>query len=305
MNNEITTDKNNLTSLELDAIGKVTESSKVYVLAKNSIKVALIDVIEARIDIYKLIVNCINASGENKKFHLDEAQLQTVAKFMHNYVLDRHKGMTIGEVKNAFNLGITGEYGHYVGYGVSTFSKFVKGYMESLKRSAAMKEWLKAQDEPATTNKPITEFLKQNTEILNNFFELITPELAKRIDTIYTFNDTIYHLPSIYDFIRKTYVVEFTPETKEKIIKDAKISYYNYIKKSGLPQHKKEQFDMVVQSVKDYSKDELMLIIDTYDKSGINITYDYHVKSEALKVVLLGIKAKGKRPENLKKLENF
>ena len=57
---------------------------------------------------------------------------------------------------------------------------------------------------------------------------------------------------------------------------------------------------MVVQSVKDYSKDELMKIIDTYDQAGVNITYDYHVKSEALKVVLLGIKAKGKRPENLR-----
>lgn len=165
-----------------------------------------------------------------------------------------------------------------------------------------MKEWMKAQDIVLTTDKPVTSFLEQNTQLLNDFFDLLTPELAKRIDTLYTFEDVIYHLPSLYDFIRKTYVVEFTPETKEKIIKDAKVSYYNYIKKSGLPQNKKEQFDIVVQSVKDYSKDELMMIIDTYDKSGINITYDYHVKSEALKVVLLGIKAKGKRPENLRLL---
>lgn len=138
--------------------------------------------------------------------------------------------------------------------------------------------------------------------MLNDFFDLLTPEISKRIDTLYTFNDVIYHLPSLYDFIRKTYVVEFTPETKEKIIKDAKVSYYNYIKKSGLPNHKKDQFDLIVQSVKDYTKDDLMKTIDTYDTAGINMTYDYHVKSEALKVVLLGIKAKGKRPENLRLL---
>lgn len=302
MKNQLTTQKSYLNNLELVAIEKLTEVVKPYVMAKDSVKVAQIEPLEARIEFYKLIVSTINVGGENKSFHLDENQLQTVSRFMYDYVMNNHKGMTLKEVEFAFSLGITGEYGNTIGFGVATFSKFIKGYMTSQKRETAMKEWLKAQDEPLTTDKPITNFLEQNTQLLNDFFDLLTTELAKRIDTLYTINDTIYHLPSLYDFMRKTYVIEFTPETKEKIIKDAKVSYYNYIKKSCLPQHKKDQFDMVVQSVKDYSKDELMKIIDTYDQAGLNITYDYHVKSEALKVVLLGVKAKGKRPDNLRLL---
>lgn len=250
MENQLITQKSYLTNSELAAIEKLNESNKTYVEAKNSIKVAMIDVIEARIEMFKLIVSCINASGENKKFHLDEPQLQTLAKFMHNYVIDKYKGITLLEVKNAFNLGITGEFGDTVGYGVATFSKFVKGYMDSQKRSAAMKEWMKAQDIVLTTDKPVTSFLEQNTQLLNDFFDLLTPELAKRIDTLYTFEDVIYHLPSLYDFIRKTYVVEFTPETKEKIIKDAKVSYYNYIKKSGLPQNKKSSSILLCNPLK-------------------------------------------------------
>lgn len=302
MENQITTQKSYLTNSELAAIVKLSDSVKPYVEAKNSIKVALLEPQPARVEFMKLITSCTNVSGQDKKFHLDQNQLITVSRFMYDFVMNRYKGMTLKEVENAFNLGVTGEYGDTIGFGVATLSKYIKGYMDSQKRTSAMREWMKAQDLVQTTEKPMTTFLEQNIEMLNDFFDLLTPELAKRIDTIYTNNDVVYHLPSLYDFIRKTYVVEFTPETKEKIIKDAKVSYYNYIKKSGLPQHKKEQFDMVVQSVKDYSKDDLMKIIDTYDKAGINITYDYHVKSEALKVVLLGIKAKGKRPENLRLL---
>lgn len=302
MENQLTTQKNYLTNSELAAIVKLTDAVKPYVEAKNSIKVALLEPQPARVEFMKLITACTNISGQDKKFHLDQNQLITVSRFMYDFVMNRYKGMTLKEVENAFNLGVTGEYGDTIGFGVATLSKYIKGYMDSQKRTSAMREWMKAQDLVQTTEKPMTTFLEQNIEMLNDFFDLLTPELAKRIDTLYTNNDVVYHLPSLYDFIRKTYVVEFTPETKEKIIKDAKVSYYNYIKKSGLPQHKKEQFDMVVQSVKDYSKDDLMKIIDTYDKAGINITYDYHVKSEALKVVLLGIKAKGKRPENLRLL---
>ena len=302
MDTRITSIKSTLTQIELTAMEKVSDFSKPYVQAKDSIKVSVMDRTDCLMKLFMLISSSINASGQNNKILLDDDQLKNVSKFVYNYVLENYKGITIKEIESALKIGITFEYGDFVGFGVSTLTKFIKGYMTSQKRETAMKEWLKAQDEPFTTNKPVTKFLEQNTQLLNDFFDLITPELSKRIDTLYTINDTIYHLPSLYDFIRKTYVVEFTPETKEKIIKDAKVSYYNYIKKSGLPQHKKEQFDMVVQSVKDYSKDELMKIIDTYDQSGINITYDYHVKSEALKVVLLGIKAKGKRPENLRSI---
>jgi hypothetical protein len=174
--------------------------------------------------------------------------------------------------------------------------------MESQKRAAAMKEWLKAQDEPITTNKPVTEFLKQNQEILEAFFEVLNKDNSPRIDNLLTVEDTIYHLPSIYDFMRKTYIIEFNEEQRAAIIKSAKERYWHYIKKSQLPKHRQESYDMLIKSVKDYTKDDLMKVIDTYDTAGICITYDYHVKSEALKFVILGMKAKGKTIKHLTKI---
>lgn len=302
MENQLTTQKSYLTGAELSAIDKLPESVKPFVEAKNSIKVALLEPQPARVEFMKLMVSCMNISGQDKKFHLDENQLITVSRFMYDFVMNRYKGMTLKEVENSFNLGVTGEYGDTVGFGVATLSKYVKGYMESQKRSTAMKEWLKAQDEPVTTNRPVTEFLKQNMDILLAFFEILNPENAKRIDNLLNVDDTIYHLPSIYDFMRKTFVIEFKPHQRETIIKSAKERYWHFIKKSGLPKHRQESYDMIVKSVKDYSNDDLMKVIDTYDTAGICITYDYHVKSEALKYVILGMKLKEKTLKDLQKI---
>ncbi len=302
MDTGITTIKSTLTQVELMAIEKVSHFSKPYVQAKDSIKVSAMDRTDCLMKLFMMISSSINASGQNNKILLDDDQLKNVSKFVYNYVLENYKGITLKEIENALKIGITFEYGDFVGFGVSTLTKFIKGYMTSQKRETAMKEWLKAQDEPITTNKPVTEFLKQNQEILEAFFEVLNKDNSPRIDNLLTVDDVIYHLPSIYDFMRKTYIIEFNEEQRAEIIKSAKERYWHYIKKSQLPKHRQESYDMLIKSVKDYSKDDLMKVIDTYDTAGICITYDYHVKSEALKYVILGMKAMNKKLSSLTKI---
>lgn len=300
MDTGIVKNESGLTPKEINAISRMSESNRFYIEAKNDVKISQMDRTLALVEIYKLIVTFINASGENKKFHLDEEQLKNVSKFVYNFILDKYKGITLSEVRNAFKMGITHEFGDYVGYGVTTFSKFIKGYMSSINRENAQKEWMKLIDEPITTDKPVTKFLEQNNEIVNKFFDLINKELASRMENIYTDeNSEVYHLPTIYDYLRDKYIIEFTPETKEAIIQTAKVRYYNYIKRSGLPQHRQKDYNMLIDGLKKIEKDDLYKTIDCL-KAGDNKTFDYTIKSEALKVVMLKLKEKGKRVENLK-----
>lgn len=302
MDTGIIKQENYLPVRELQAIERMSEANKPYIQAKNDVKISQMDRTIALFSLTKEILQTINISGQDKKFHLDEEQIKNVSKFVYNYVLDNYKGITLSEVRNAFKMGITHEFGDYVGYGVSTFSKFIKSYMISAKREQAQKEWMKLMDEPETTDKPTTEFLKQNLDIANSFFDILTPELAKHMENSYVGMDgTLYHLPSIYDFLREKYVIEFTPETKNYIITTSKQLYYHYIKKSGLPKHRQQDYTTLIDGLKQIKQDDLYKTIDCL-KAGDNRTFDYTIKATALKVVLLKLKEKGKRIENLKPL---
>ena len=165
MSNITTSGFNNL---ELIALNKLQPSQKFYVEAKNEQKLVNIERGEALRLIYTEIAKTIELSGENKKYILENDQLKNVAKFIYDYCLEHYKGITISELRNAFKLGISNEFGEYVGYGTVTFTKFIKGYMSSIKREQAMKEWFKFQ-EPQTTDKPMTKFFEQNLQIANYF----------------------------------------------------------------------------------------------------------------------------------------
>lgn len=229
MSNITTTGFNNL---ELIALNKLQPSQKFYVEAKNEQKLVNIERGEALRLIYTEIAKTIELSGENKKYILENDQLKNVAKFIYDYSLEHYKGITISELRNAFKLGISNEFGEYVGYGTVTFTKFIKGYMSSIKREQAMKEWFKYQE--PTTEKPITKFFDKNMEIAKYFFSICEEKNSERFHTIINHEDNVMHLPSIYEFLYSNYQISFTEESKEIIKKNAKIKYNNYIKKSGL-----------------------------------------------------------------------
>ena len=144
MNNLITT--NGFSVLEAEAMQKLPSQMKLYVQAKNETKIINLNKQDVLTKLYALIIKTIELSGENKKYNLEANTIKNVAGFIYDYVIEHYKGATLSELENAFNLGLTGEFGQYVGYGTVTFTKFVKGYMTSLKREQAMKEWFKMQD---------------------------------------------------------------------------------------------------------------------------------------------------------------
>ena len=271
--------------LELEAMNKLSEHLKFYVSAKNEQKIINIERGEALRLIYTEIAKTIELSGENKKYVLENDQLKNIAKFIYDFVLEHYKGITLTELKNAFKLGISNEFGDFVGFGTVTFTKFIKGYMTSLKREQAMKEWNKNQI--PTTKTPVTKFFDQNMELAKIFFEICEEKRAERFDTIYNHNDTLLHLPSIYDFLFENYQISFSDESKEILIKKAKIKYNNYINKSGLKTYDESGYKQIINSV----------------KFGENRTFDYYVKTQALIFLTLKLKEQGKTYDNLKPLK--
>ena len=162
--------------LELEALNKLPEHLKFYVSAKNEQKIINIERGEALRLIYTEIAKTIELSGENKKYVLENDQLKNIAKFIYDFVLEHYKGITLTELKNAFKLGISNEYGDFVGFGTVTFTKFIKGYMTSLKREQAMKEWNKLQI--PTTKTPVTKFFDQNMQLAKIFFEICEEKIV-------------------------------------------------------------------------------------------------------------------------------
>ena len=281
MSNITTTGFNNL---ELIALNKLQPSQKFYVEAKNEQKLVNIERGEALRLIYTEIAKTIELSGENKKYILENDQLKNVAKFIYDYSLEHYKGITISELRNAFKLGISNEFGEYVGYGTVTFTKFIKGYMSSIKREQAMKEWFKYQE--PTTEKPMTKFFEQNLQIANYFFKVCEEKNSERFHTILNHEDNVMHLPSIYEFLYANYQISFTEESKEIIKKKAKIKYNNYIKKSGLKDADAKGYQNIITSV-----------IDNQNK-----TFDNYVKTQALIFLTLKLKQQGKTFDNLKRI---
>jgi hypothetical protein len=281
MSNITTTGFNNL---ELIALNKLQPSQKFYVEAKNEQKLVNIERGEALRLIYTEIAKTIELSGENKKYILENDQLKNVAKFIYDYSLEHHKGITISELRNAFKLGISNEFGEYIGYGTVTFTKFIKGYMSSIKREQAMKEWFKYQE--PTTEKPITKFFEQNLQIANYFFKVCEEKNSERFHTILNHEDNVMHLPSIYEFLYANYQISFTDESKEIIKKNAKIKYNNYIKKSGLKDADSKGYQNIITSV-----------IDNQNK-----TFDNYVKTQALIFLTLKLKQQNKTFDNLKRI---
>ena len=271
--------------LELEALNKMPENLKIYVSAKNEQKIINIERGESLRLIFTEIMKTIELSGENKKYALESDQLKNVSKFIYDYVLEHYKGITLSELRNAFKSGISNEFGDFVGFGTVTFTKFVKGYMSSQKREQAMKEWFKMQD--VRVEAPVTKFFEQNMEIAKYFFKICDSNVAHRYGTIINHEDNVMHLPSIYKFLYDNFQISFSDESQEKIKKQAKINYNNFLKKSEIKRYDEKGYNSIVLSV-----------IDDNNK-----TFEYYVQKEALIFLTLKLKEQGKTYDNLKPLK--
>jgi hypothetical protein len=282
MSNLTTT--NGFSALEVEAMQKLNDYLKTFIEVKNEVKIIHKDKQEVLTQLYAIIIKTIELSGENKKYNLDNQTIKNVAGFVYEYVLDNYKGATLSELKKAFKMGISGEFGEYVGYGTVTFTKFIKSYMSYSKREQAIKEWHKLQ--VPTTEKPITKMFEKNMEIANYFFEICEPKISERFDTIVNHEDNIMHLPSIYDFLFQNYKISFSNESRDILTKKAKVKYHEYIKKSGLKKYDPKGYEQIINSV----------IFEN------NKTFDYYLKTQALIFLTLKLKEQSKTYNDLKRL---
>jgi len=285
MSNITTT--NGFSALEVEAMQKLSDYHKFYIQAKNEQKIIHMDKQEVLTKLYALVIKTIELSGESKKYNLDNTQTKSVASFIYDMILDHYKPMTLSEVQNAFNLGLTGEFGDYVGYGTVTFSKFIKGYNSSAKRESAIKEWLKYQNAPVTVNKPVYKFFEKNMEIANYFFNICTEKLSERFDTVVNHDDNVMHLPSIYMFLYDNFQISFSDESKAIIKQKAKERYYKFIVKSKIKESDPKGFETIVQSVIESN----------------NLTFEWYLKTQALIYLILRLKERGQTFANLKPIK--
>jgi len=281
--NQITT-TNGFSSLEVEAMQKLNDYLKTFIEVKNEVKIIHKDKQEVLTQLYAIIIKTIELSGENKKYNLDNQTIKNVSGFVYEYVLENYKGATLSELKKAFKMGISGEFGEFVGFGTVTFTKFIKSYMSYSKREQAIKEWFKYQT--PTTEKPMTKLFEQNLQIANYFFKVCEEKNSERFHTIINHEDNVMHLPSIYEFLYANYQISFTEESKEIIKKKAKIKYNNYIKKSGLKDADAKGYQNIITSV-----------IDNQNK-----TFDNYLKTQALIFLTLKLKQQGKTFDNLKRI---
>ena len=282
MSNLTTT--NGFSPLEVEAMQKLNDYLKTFIEVKNEVKIIHKDKQEVLTQLYAIVIKTIELSGENKKYNLDNQTIKNVAGFVYEYVLDNYKGATLSELKKAFKMGISGEFGEFVGFGTVTFTKFIKSYMSYSKREQAIKEWFKYQI--PTTEKPITKFFEQNLQIANYFFSICEEKNSERFDTIINHEDNVMHLPSIYEFLYSNYQISFSPESQELITKKAKVKYNNYINKGGLKKADPKGYEQLINSV----------------KFGENRTFDFYLKTQALIFLTLKLKQQGKTFDNLKRI---
>lgn len=281
--NQITT-TNGFSPLEVEAMQKLNDYLKTFIEVKNEVKIIHKDKQEVLTQLYAIVIKTIELSGENKKYNLDNQTIKNVAGFIYEYVLENYKGATLSELKKAFKMGISGEFGEFVGFGTVTFTKFIKSYMSYSKREQAIKEWFKYQT--PTTEKPMTKLFEQNLQIANYFFSICEEKNSERFHTIINHEDNVMHLPSIYEFLYANYQISFTDESKEIIKKKAKIKYNNYIKKSGLKEADAKGYQNIITSV-----------IDNQNK-----TFDNYLKTQALIFLTLKLKQQVKTFDNLKRI---
>jgi hypothetical protein len=281
MSNLTTT--NGFSPLEVEAMQKLNDYLKTFIEVKNEVKIIHQDKQEILTQLYAILIKTIELSGENKKYNLDNQTVKNVAGYIYDYVLQNYKGATLSELKKAFKMGISGEFGDFVGFGTVTFTKFIKGYMTYPKRDQAIKDWFRNQT-PQTTDKPVTKFFNQNMDIANYFFENFDIKYIDRYDTILNHNDQVMFLPSIFEFLNDNYKVVFSKESTDAITHKAKIRYNKFLVESKIKTKDPKGYDNLVQSV----------------INGTNRTFEYYFKLECLLFMTMKLKESGKTYKDLK-----
>lgn len=290
---ELTTINKNLPANEIEAIQKVRLDLRPFAENKNSPKAFEIDGRELIRHIRDRVQVSMEHSGAVDK-NEQAGAITAVSMEVYQWLIrSKYKHITLAEITDAFRRGGSGEYetanNRIFGYGADRYMKFIKGYMDSPDREAAMKDWIKNVETP-TTEKPVTDAFKPNMDLANELFELFKAEPKAIKGNVHApESGSFYHLPTIFNFLVDNFDLEkFKELYKDQVLTQAKKDYWAFIK-SGLSR----------QEIKD---GKMQVLIDTV-KLEQNKTFDYYCDAEGLRVLFTKLIEKNKTLTDLKKRE--
>ena len=273
------------TPIEQRACELMPVSLQPFVLAKQSPKLRDLASKDAKVEIFRLMGEFVLKSGHaNSQTSKDnQAILMTLSDEIYNYCLDRHKGITIKELEQAFRYGIIEV--EYFGYGLPTWTKFINAYMTGQKRLDAMKEFHKQQD-IAMSERPVTDMFKPNFEIAEdcfNSYQMNKNMFSKNTLFVDPETEQVFMLNIIFDFLFNSFVIAFSDESKESINQQAKVAYNAYLQ--GLKKAKPNEYRLLVD-----------LVLNEENRS-----FDNYRQMFALKVLFDGLLSRGKKLTDLKR----
>lgn len=168
----------NLTVREQSVIDNLPEHIKQFVVARNDTPLKFLTPNQVKKGISEILCQASFDMGSPMSTDLKILQFQTEACF--NEFNFKYSSLTLPEVKNAFKMGIRGEFGQYFGLCPKTYHQFIKSYYELPERFKANNEYLKqvgAQEskEVGRDQPPNPEGIKKVIDILKPFAESKKP----------------------------------------------------------------------------------------------------------------------------------
>lgn len=133
-----------------------------------------------------------------------------------NNILNRYPGIRLEEIPNAFQLGIRGEFGEFMGLSVITFENFIKNYLESQHRLKLAETLPRLQEKNVPTKDEIFEISQNNALLAYEKFKAgMDYELLATIT--YSFLDDL----SLLNYSSKD-KIEFIEIAKQELLNAAK-----------------------------------------------------------------------------------
>ena len=139
--------------------------------------------------------------------------------FQRDTLLDELKGLfknlTLEELKEAFKMGVRGEFGEYFGLCAATYHKWIKNYFERPERAEAMRVYLDLNRQEIVKDKPTPE---QQAEILKKGIKLAYEVYVKS-------GELPFYSAPYYDYLKKNNLVNWSKEQIEEMKVEAETEY--------------------------------------------------------------------------------
>lgn len=132
-------------------------------------------------------------------------------------IIKRYPAIRLSEIPDAIALGVRGKYGEFYGLSVIAFERFIEQYLLSARRTEMVRQ-VPADDQQRTAPDLQTQF---NTAKYNTMQALQRRQKGSDIETIAS---------SVYTFLDRLKLIEFTRSEKMDLLTDAVRELINELK---------------------------------------------------------------------------